>query len=102
MPLLKTRTLKSESLDPGPKLTNINKNSHRLEDNISIINKCESSPDSPLSITESEDLVRNGTNPESAAIKSKENHDFNAANIMISKSKYPDHVSPHQKTQSKM
>ena len=102
MPLLKTWTLKSKSLDPGPKLTNINKNSHHLKDNISIINKPESSPDSPLSITESKDLLRNGTDPESAAIKSKDNHNINAANIMISKSEYPDHVRLHQKTQSKM
>ena len=57
MPLLKLKTLKSESLDPSPKLTNINKNSHHLENNI---------------------LVRNGIDPESTAIKSKDNHNINA------------------------
>ena len=75
MPLLRPRTLKSESPSLGPELTITNEGSHCLN------NKTyKTSPNSALLINKSDDPMLDDNDPKISVIKSEESHGISAAN----------------------
>ena len=96
-PLLRPKTLKCEYPGPSPEVTKANEDFHFLEDVTSVIDKTHDfSPDSALSISESDDPVINDNDLGSAVIKIKYNLISSTTNSMVSNPKHTDHVSSHQ------